>query len=381
MNHHHNLSFGLIESEKSPLLSRWSFVQGLHSIARFVIVVCFLFALTGSNAFAQELKLVETGKKTSLRGLSVINEKVIWASGSRGMVARSVDGGLHFVWNQVPGFEQRDFRDVEAFDAQTALIMAIDTPAIILKTTDGGISWKKVFEDLRPGMFLDAMAFLGKAGYVVGDPINGKAFLAQTNDGGENWQESEGPELESGEAFFASSGSNIVVLVNESLPSASKGKNPPRPIFVSGGMQSRLFGIDMPVLLPMRSGKNSSGANGLALSPDGKSGILFGGDFAAPLERDSSMLLFGFDGKNIRLNSPLTPPFGYKSHVVFINSKQLVATGTSGIDLSLDGGLTWKHFSDLPFHVSGAASDSDKVWFAGPNGTIAFIFKKDALLK
>jgi photosystem II stability/assembly factor-like uncharacterized protein len=148
------------------------------------------------------LKVVETGTKTSLRGLSVVNDKIIWVSGSRGMVAVSVDGGSHFSWKQVPGYENRDFRDVEGFDAQTAIIMAIDTPAIILKTTDGGISWKKVFEDFRPGMFLDAIAFRGKWGYVIGDPFNGKAFLASTFDGGENWEEMVGPELFSGEAFL-----------------------------------------------------------------------------------------------------------------------------------------------------------------------------------
>jgi photosystem II stability/assembly factor-like uncharacterized protein len=48
---------------------------------------------------------------------------------------------------------------VEAFDANTALIMAVDSPAVILKTKDGGKSWKEVFRDNRKGMFLDAMDF------------------------------------------------------------------------------------------------------------------------------------------------------------------------------------------------------------------------------
>ncbi len=38
---------------------------------------------------------------------------------------------------QVKSFEKTDFRDIEAFDATTAIIMAIAEPAYILKTVDG----------------------------------------------------------------------------------------------------------------------------------------------------------------------------------------------------------------------------------------------------
>jgi photosystem II stability/assembly factor-like uncharacterized protein len=87
----------------------------------------------------------------------------------------------------VAGYEERDFRDIEAIDSSTAIIMAVAEPAIILKTTDGGKSWSKVFEDSTKGMFLDAMDFNGNEGVVVGDPIDGKVFLAQTNDLGDIW--------------------------------------------------------------------------------------------------------------------------------------------------------------------------------------------------
>ena len=46
--------------------------------------------------------------------------------------------GRHWEWLPVKGFEKRDFRDIEAFDKNTAVIMAISEPAQILKTTDGG---------------------------------------------------------------------------------------------------------------------------------------------------------------------------------------------------------------------------------------------------
>ncbi len=381
MNFHRLLSSNPTDSQKINRQSSRVVLEVLHGKASFVIVQLFLFSFIWGNALAQELKLIETGTKTSLRGLSVVNDKIIWASGSRGMVALSVDGGSHFSWKQVPGYENRDFRDVEGFDGETAIIMAIDTPAILLKTNDGGKSWKKVFEDRRPGMFLDAMAFRGKWGYVIGDPVNGKAFLARTIDGGESWMELDAPELVSGEAFFASSGSNITVIALEPDKTSSNEKINSKPVFVTGGMQSRLFGFGLPIALPLRSGKNSSGANGLTLHLDGKSGVIFGGDFAAMMERDSSMLLLSIKGDQVFMKSPEQPPSGYKSHVVYLDDLHLLACGTSGVDISSDGGNNWRKISDRPFHVAGCVSGSDKVVLAGPAGTIALFFKKDLLLK
>jgi len=325
--------------------------------------------------------MLEEGRMTSIRGLSVVDEKIVWASGSNGMVARTFDGGLHFDWIQVPGYEKRDFRDVEAFDAETAIIMAIDTPAVILKTKDGGKTWSLVLEDKRPGMFLDAMSFHGKSGLVVGDPIMGRAFLAKTSNAGDSWQVLEGPQLVDGEAFFASSGSNVGFVQTAAASFNRHDLYEWDAAIVSGGMQSRFFIKNTSFLLPLRSGKNSSGANGIALGPDGQSGVIFGGDFASPKERDSSMLLFSFKEGRLIFNPPLVLPAGYKSHVVFLNGQELFACGTSGIDLSGDGGNTWRHISDKPFHVMGFAAGDEKVWLAGPGGSIAIIFKKDGQLK
>jgi photosystem II stability/assembly factor-like uncharacterized protein len=59
----------------------------------------------------------------------------------------------------VKGYEQTDFRDIEAFDERTAVIMGIASPAYILRTVDGGDSWNIVYENKGKSMFLDAMEF------------------------------------------------------------------------------------------------------------------------------------------------------------------------------------------------------------------------------
>jgi photosystem II stability/assembly factor-like uncharacterized protein len=328
---------------------------------RSLLIIC-LSCFSFSSLFAQTVVVVEQGQKISLRGLSMPTASVVWASGSNGKVAKSVDGGNSFRWMTVEGYAKRDFRDIEAFDSSTAIIMAIDTPAIILKTTDGGKTWRKVFEDTRPGMFLDAMDFSGNNVVVIGDPINGKAFMAVTSDKGDSWMPKETPDsMIDGEAFFASSGSNIKII---------GAKRNSKTLFVSGGIQSRLFYNGNPMKLPMQSGKNSTGANGLALHPNQNQGIIIGGDFANDKRRDSAMLLFSLY-PSVKFSTPVTPPSGYKSAAVYLSRSMVLSCGTSGVDLSVDGGLNWKKISDISFHVAVKSPDGRYAILAGGNGRIA----------
>lgn len=326
-----------------------------------LLIICFFcFSLVSVNA--QTVVVVEQGQKVSIRGLSMPSASIVWASGSNGMVAKSVDGGNTFRWMRVEGYAKRDFRDIEAFDSSTAIIMAIDTPAYILKTTDGGLTWKKVFEDTRPGMFLDAMDFSGNNGVVIGDPINGKTFMAVSSDRGDSWTVKETKSsMMDGEAFFASSGSNIKLLGS---------KTGFKTLFVSGGMQSRLFFNQQAINLPLQSGRNSTGANGLALHPNQQQGIIIGGDFGNDKRSDSAALLFSLYPK-ATFSYPVTPPSGYKSAAVFLSKTSVLGCGTSGVDLSVDGGSNWKKISDISFHVAVKSPDGKYAVLAGGNGRIA----------
>ena len=134
-------------------------------------VFSFCFFLSANFLWSQtpHVEILTSGTKTSLRGLSVVNDNVVWVSGSNGTVGRSNNGGKNWNWFTVKGFEKTEFRDIEAFDASTAVIMGIAEPAHILKTTDGGETWRVVYENKTKGMFLDAMDFVGgEYGIVVG---------------------------------------------------------------------------------------------------------------------------------------------------------------------------------------------------------------------
>jgi hypothetical protein len=343
--------------------------------SRALIPLCCLFATTNLLAGAlspvthpdtARVELLTQGTHASLRGLSVVNDKVLWVSGSNGAVGRSVDAGKTWTWIIVPGYEKRDFRDIEAFDTKTAVIMAVDTPADILKTTDGGKTWRLVYENKTVGMFLDAMEFWNvRSGIVVGDPINGRFFVARSFDGGDSWHEIptfELPQADSAEGCFAASGTNVRALdLNSSC-------------FVSGGLHSRLFIRDKVVDLPIIQGTASTGANSIAVKDHnkqkgGRQLIVVGGDFAKDTARDRNCFLSN-DGAQTWIG-PQTPPHGYRSCVEYIGDHAVLSCGTSGVDISYDDGMNWQLLTHTGFHVCRLAKKGKTVFLAGPNGRIA----------
>src|SRR5437870_3884662 len=61
--------------------------------------------------------------RASFRGLSAVDAKTVWVSGSRGTVLRTVDSGVTWSVDTIPGAAALDLRDIQAFDANTAIAM------------------------------------------------------------------------------------------------------------------------------------------------------------------------------------------------------------------------------------------------------------------
>ncbi len=314
-----------------------------------------------NSIYAQKVKMLVSDQKVSLRGLCVVNDKTIWVSGSNGTVGKSLDAGTTWSWMTVKGFEKIDFRDIEAFDATTAIIMGIADPAYILKTVDGGTTWKVVFENNTKGMFLDAMSFWNEmSGIVIGDPINNKMFIARTFDGGSTWRNIPSeylPAVAKGEACFASSGSNVAPL------------NMQEAVFVTGGVKSRMYIRDDQYEMPILQGKESTGANAVAVKnvKKKKTIIVVGGDFN---EKDATEknCCITTDGGNT-FTVPTIAPHGYRSCVEFLNKSNWVSCGLNGVDYSKDDGKNWEWISKDGFHVCKKAKKGNAVFFAG-NGKI-----------
>ncbi|MGJ7031360.1 WD40/YVTN/BNR-like repeat-containing protein [Niabella hirudinis] len=320
---------------------------------RYLLLV--LLCICSAGAASQNLEILTSGTATNLRGIGVF-KNTIWASGSNGYVGRSTDAGRSWEWKQVAGFETKDFRDIEVLDEHTALIMVIASPAYILKTSDDGHTWKTVFENRDTAMFLDAMAFANKqTGYVIGDPVQNKLFIAQTTDGGNSWTPVPGPAALPGEAFFASSGSNLVIARQ-------------KPLMVSGGVHSRIFnGSSIITRLPLMQGTQSTGANSIAAF--GQLLMIAGGDFQAPDRRDSILLISKDGGKSFL--QPQNGPRGYRSAIAPFSKNAWITCGLNGVDMTNDGGLNWEAISERPFNSIYINRPTKTAYLAGPGGTIA----------
>ncbi len=313
-----------------------------------------------SSLYAQTVKILQKDSvKTSLRGLYVYDNKVLWTSGSNGMIGKSQDAGETWEWIRIPGYYKIDFRDIEAFSKSSAIVMGVDEPAYILKTTDGGITWKNVFKDTTQGMFLDAMEFWNEeSGIVIGDPIDNKFFIARTFDGGNKWRGlpiENYPVADNGEACFAASGTNIRKL------------NKAEACFVTGGLKSRLFIRDKKIDIPFTQGKATCGANSVAVK-DENTLIVVGGDYLN-VDSASNNCFITKDGGNT-WSVPQVPPHGYRSCVQYLGGKEWVCCGTNGVDYTKDDGKTWKWISQDDFNVCNKAKYGKAVFFAGDNGAI-----------
>ncbi len=208
-------------------------------------------------------------------------------------------------------------------------------------------------------MFLDAMEFWNiQSGIVIGDPIDGKFFIARTFNGGDTWRtipEKNYPVADSGEACFAASGTNIRKFGNDAA------------CFITGGLRSRLFLKDKKIDLPILQGKETTGANSIAIK-NKKIFVVVGGDFNTPDSSYKNCVITKDAGKT--WNYPSTPPHGYRSCVEYLEKNKWITCGLNGVDISNDDGETWTSVSKESFHVCRKAKDGKTVFLAGTKGRI-----------
>ena len=336
----------------------------LTLLTKFSLVILASMLFTTQIIAQWQKQTVDT--KVSLRGLSVVNEKVIWASGTGGTFLKTIDGGKSWTVGKVPDAEKLDFRDVEAFDANTAYLLSIGNgeSSRIYKTIDGGVTWKLQFKNTNEKAFFDALAFWDKNnGIAMSDPVDGKYLLISTNDGGANWKVLDNgkmPNAKEGEAAFAASGTCLVTSGKTDV------------YLVSGGNDARVFrstnrGLDWLVSdTPIISGTAGSGIFSIAMQ-NKKRGVIVGGNYEKPNEINNNLAFTNNGGKNWNLSKGLN---GYRSGAAFVDKKTLIAVGSSGSDISKDGGKNWKKINKENYN-SVSAKGKNAIWAVGVNGLVA----------
>lgn len=331
-----------------------------HLKASLNLLILF-FAIA---AKAQHIVALQQGKPASIRGLSVVDDSVAWISGSKGYIAITRNGGKNWDWQQVKGFEKADFRDIEAFSDKEAVIMSSGTPALVLKTTDGGASWQEKYRNTDTAYFFDAMEFADQQhGYILGDPVSGKFLIMETKDGGETWNMfANRPDAFAGEAAFAASGTCLRV-------------NKKHLTIVTGGSRSRELtwasGKWFTGDLPFSGKKPSEGA--FSVAGNGEIEIFVGGDYANDKRTDSVACYAKYYSHSTPVLISASGLAGYQSCVEFISGKTFLSTGTPGTNISTDDGKTWKKIDDISYNVCRRAKHGKLVLLAGDKGKIGLL--------
>ena len=330
---------------------------GTLKVVRLLVILTFGLSLAAQVRFVPQ----NSGVTASLRGLATVNDRVAWASGTAGTVLLTTDGGATWVRRPVSGAEALDFRDLAAFSDRLAFALTSGEgeKSRLYKTTDGGASWRLLKTNSDAKGFWDAIAFSDpKQGVLMGDSVNGRVVIETTTDGGATWLRRATPPALPGEGGFAASGTCLVV----------RGK---REIWF-GTVAARVFhsrdgGATWTVAeTPLRQVESSAGIFSIAVGPGGRL-LAVGGDYRKPEQAAQVLAVSADAGGSWKLGNG---PRGFRSAAIFLGPKLVLTVGTSGADVSRDGGRSWE-----PVEAAGYNAIQPG-WAVGPEGRIARVFVK-----
>ncbi|MDE3196427.1 MAG: glycosyl hydrolase [Acidobacteriota bacterium] len=313
------------------------------------------------SALAQSWVLRNSGVTASLRGLSAVNSRVVWASGTGGTWLRTVDAGAHWEHGAVAGIADLDFRGVRAFSAADAILLSSGEGARsrIYRTADGGAHWTLLFTNPDSKGFFDSVVCrTAKQCLVLGDAVNGRMTIFRTSDGGSHWRRERTPEALPAEGAFAASNSSLVIRGRKDAWFGTGGARFAR-VF-----RSRDGGVTWAAVnTPVRGDGASAGIFSLAFR-DSENGIAVGGDYRKDKETTGNIAITVDGGATWSV--PPSGPRGFRSAVEYLPAMKVwITTGTSGSDVSRDGGKTWTQFDSGSFNVLSG------LWAAGASGRIA----------
>jgi hypothetical protein len=343
-----------------------------------------LFLLAACTAANPQWEIQNSGTTADLRGIDNVGSRVAWASGANGTVLRTEDGG--YLWQACaipPGAEHLDFRGIQAFDANAAIVMSSGKGDLsrLCKTADGCHTWKQVATNPDASGFWDSVkATTTESASILGDSMRRKCRVWSWS--AEGLAPSYQAKCERGEGSFAASNSVLQVVDTPQVDPVWK-----YTLRFASGTESRAYFTvfreeHTATCEPCEGQINRVGftlGNSKSLGifsfafRDDIVGVFVGGDFKKP---DASPNAAGYseDG-GISWSSVQTPPHGYRSAVAYAAAKIWITVGPNGTDVSTDDGRNWRALHPDPaFHEP---PDADRNWNAlslpfvvGPRGRI-----------
>ena len=329
-----------------------------------------------------------------LRGIHSLGNGVAWASGTNGTILRTEDAGL--VWQLCtipPNAEHLDFRAIQAFDNNTAIVMSSGKGDLsrLYKTTDGCRTWKLLLTNPDKEGFWDALKFKDlKFGALLGDPVAGHFALFLTFDGGVNWvKDAMLVDSHKDEGAFAASNTSLILRDQDTRFFCTGGPSP-RIVghwsgFEDAKMKEQFTDPKLGWTTTLHStslekGPGSSLTQGCySLAEHEGVQVAVGGDYGHPERREYTAWTDKIlpRTKDFAMRTATTPPHGYRSAIAYdAPHKTWITVGPNGTDISTDDGRHWRPLR--PNLTAGDTPDADQHWNAlslpfvvGPHGRVA----------
>ena len=251
---------------------------------------------------------------------------------------------------------------------------AIASPGLVRRadrTPEGGIELPRTtaWRNDNPAVFVDAILALDDATLIaMGDPLDGCLTVIRSGDGGRSWEtvscadstHAGVPASREGEAAFAASNGNLAAAGDTVW-------------MLSGGGASRVYrSLDRGRTwaafdTPLEQGGQMTGGFSMDFA-DARRGIVWGGNWETKDDNTGRAAATADGGETWTLLSDGAGP-GYGSSVRYrpgSGGQQLTLVGSpGGIDVSDDGGATWRHVSDSAFYAARFSPSGETLWLCG----------------
>ncbi|HTV10178.1 MAG TPA: hypothetical protein VMD97_14130 [Candidatus Aquilonibacter sp.] len=380
-----------------------------------------LLAATAATSGAQ-WTLQDAHTTADLRGIDNVGHGVAWASGSEGTILRTLDSGRHWqLCAKPPNADHLDFRAVQAFDNNTALIMSSGKGDLsrLYKTTDGCQTWTLLFTNPDKDGFWDALQFERKSepptnrvahpstqskggvsrvvardadhnfGVLLGDPVDGHFAIFLTFDGGATWKRDPMQvKATQDEGVFAASNSSLIVSSLGDRAFCTGGPSGARVVHHNTGIEDttgpNVFhdpktGWATSLWFEQLASTQKTESSGcFSIAEHNGVRVAVGGDYKHPDQSSSTAWTSELLPRKSddALRTALAPPHGYRSAVAYDSKfNTWITVGPNGTDISTDDGRNWRALHPDPKY--NEASDADQHWNAlslpyvvGPHGRI-----------
>ena len=345
----------------------------------FLLLTFSTLFLSCKSQFLDESKPFQSVKidtilneNTSVRAMLVDKDKV-WFAADKNKLGY-YDFKTNFLYDSKINSDslKLEFRSI-AQTSKAIFIANVGNPAHIFKIDKGTLKQELVYTETHKKVFYDSMNFWNdNEGILIGDPIENCLSILITRDSGTSWQKTSCdklPKTIDGEAAFAASNTNIIIIGNKTW-------------VVSGGKKSRVFfspdkGNSWQVFeTPIVQGKEMTGIFTADFYND-TIGFVAGGNYEILNQNFQNKAITTDGGKTWNLIAD-NQGFGYTSCVQYIpnsNGTQLVSVGASGLQYSSDGGKSWKQLSKDDSLYTIRFVNEATAFAAGKNKIIKIVFK------